>query len=258
LSWKARYGSEPPEGLPDLGSFLEHRSVRRYTDQAVPEATVAGLFAAAQSASTSSNLQLWSAISVQEPERRAEIARLCDNQRQVIEAPWFFAFVADHHRLRHAAAKSNEASEGLGFTEYLLMATIDASLAAERMVCAAEAIGLGVCYIGALRNDPLGVRDLLELPDGVFGVFGLCIGYPVGGETAKPRLAQEAIWFRERYNPDPNTEEYDARMAKFYEGQNMRGDRTWSARSGRRVDRHHLNGREVLKEWLTKIGMGVE
>ncbi len=138
------------------------------------------------------------------------------------------------------------------------MATIDASLAAERMVCAAEAIGLGICYIGALRNDPPGVRALLELPDGVLGLFGLCLGYPAGGEEPKPRLAQEAVWFRERYNSEPNTDEYDARIAEFYEKQGMGGNRKWSARSGRRVDRRHLTGREILKEWLTRIGMGTE
>lgn len=258
MSWEARYGSPPPEGLPDLGKFLDHRSVRKYSDREVPESTIAGLIAAAQSASTSSSLQLWTAISVQEPERRAEIARLCDDQKQVHEAPWFFAFLADHHRLRHAAAKAGEAAEGLGYTEFLLMATIDAALAAERMVCAAEAIGLGVCYIGALRNDPPGVRTLLGLPDGVFGLFGLCIGYPEGGEAIKPRLSQPAIWFRERYEMEPDIAEYDARMTAFYESQNMRGNRTWSARSGRRVDRHHLTGREVLKEWLARIGMGTE
>jgi len=262
-SWRERYGSEPPVGLPDLGSLLDHRSVRHYADREVDEATVQGLVAAAQSASTSSNLQMWSVVSVQDPARREAMAKLCGDQDHVRNAPWFFAFLADHHRLRHAAAAKGEAAEGLGYTEFLLMATIDAALAAERMTCAAEAIGLGVCYIGALRNDPEGVRELLGLPDGVFGAFGLSVGYPArhdddGGEAIKPRLAQEAVWFREGYDPAPDTEEYDARMRAFYEREGMRGDRTWSARSGRRVDRHHLTGREVLKEWLLRIGMGRE
>lgn len=257
-AWRFRYGIKPPTDLPDLGPFLDHRSIRHYSDREVPESLVSGLIAAAQSASTSSNLQLWSVVTVQDPKRREQIAKLCGDQDHVRNAPWFFAFLADHHRLRHAAVKAGEAAEGLGYTEFLLMATIDAALAAERMVCAAEALGLGVCYIGALRNDPEGVRDLLELPDGVFGLFGLSLGYPASDAEIKPRLAPEAVWFRERYNPESNTDEYDARMAAFYEGQNMRGIRTWSARSGRRVDRRHLTGREVLKEWLAKIGMGIE
>ncbi len=216
-----------------------------------------GLVAAAQSASTSSNLQLWSVVSLQEPERRAKIARLCADQDQVHKAPWFLCFLADHHRLRRAAAAQGEAAEGLDYTEFLLMATIDAALAAERMVCAAESMGIGACYIGALRNDPQGVREFLGLPDGVFGLFGLCLGYPEGDEAVKPRLAQDAVWFRERYDPAPNTDEYDGRMRAFYESQGMKGDRTWSARSGRRAGLGGLTGREVLKGWLAKVGMGV-
>ena len=137
------------------------------------------------------------------------------------------------------------------------MALVDASLAAERMVCAAESIGLGICYIGALRNDPQGVADLLQLPEGTFGVFGLCLGWPAEGCTAaiKPRLSPSDVWFRETYGT-ADTAEYDARMRAFYEEQGMKGDVTWSMRSGRRVDDHHLTGREVLKEWLLARGFG--
>lgn len=259
-AWLARYGALPPNGAPDLGSLYDHKSVRKYSARDVPESLVAGLIAAAQSASTSSSLQLWSVVSVQDPERREAMTKLCDDQDHVRSAPWFLAFLADHHRLRQAAAKAGEAAAGLTYTEFLLMAVIDVSLAAERFVCAAETLGLGVCYIGALRNDPSGVRDLLGLPDGVFGTFGLCLGYPHESLTTevKPRLSQPAVWFRERYDLAPDTDEYDARMRDFYEHQKMRGDRSWSMRSGRRVDRHHLTGREVLKPWLESIGMGTE
>jgi nitroreductase len=202
-AWRARYGVEPPTDLPDLGTFLDHRSIRRYSDREVPESLVSGLIAAAQSASTSSNLQLWSVVTVQDSERREQIAKLCGDQDHVRHAPWFFAFLADHHRLRHATSKAGEATEGLGYMEFLIMATIDAALAAERMVCAAEALGLGVCYIGALRNDPKGVSDLLDLPSGVFGLFGLSLGYPAHDADIKPRLSQDAVWFRERYDPEP-------------------------------------------------------
>ena len=257
MSWRDRYGSEPLPGLPQLGAFLDHRSVRSFAERPVPESVLQGLVAAAQSASTSSNLQLWSIVSVQEPLHREAIAKLCGDQDQVRNAPWFLCFLADHHRLRKAAASEGESAEGLGHVEFLLMATVDAALAAERLVCAAESIGLGVCYIGALRNDPQGVAELLELPQGVFGLFGLCLGYPAeeGGEV-KPRLAQKAVWFRETYDPDPDVAEYDGRMRGFYEDQGMRGDRTWSARSGQRVDRHQLSGREVLSHGSRRSAWG--
>lgn len=255
-AWRRRYGTDPPFELPPVDAFLRHRSVRRYRPDPIPESTVSALIACAQSAATSSNLQLWSVVSVQDPERRETLARLCADQDQIRTASWFLCFLADHYRLRRAARAAGESASGLDFTEYLLMAVIDAALAAERLVCAAEFLGIGICYIGALRNRPRDVQELLELPDGVVGLFGLCLGYPDEAEPAaiKPRLSQRAVWFRERYDPDPDTAEYDRRMRPFYEEQRMKGDVTWSMRSGRRVDDHHLSGREVWRDYLLERG----
>lgn len=254
-AWALRYGESGP-ALPALGRFLSHRSVRRFSDRPVPESVVSGLIAAAQSASTSSNLQLWSVVSVQEPELRRRIAVACADQKQVHKAPWFFAFLVDHHRLRSAAAEVGESALGLDYNEFYTMGLIDAALAAERMVCAAEWLGLGACYIGALRNDPYAVRELLGLPDGTFGAFGLCLGWPEEPSRAqiKPRLRQEAVWFRERYGA-ADVAEYDDRMAEFYASQGMAGEASWRLRSGKRVDERHLTGREVLKQFLAEQGM---
>ena len=176
-AWELRFGT-PPSALPNLEKFLNHRSVRKYTGEQVGEDIVRGLVGAAQSAATSSNLQLWSVVSVQEPARRQKIAELCGNQQQVKDAAWFFAFLVDHYRLAQAARAVGVTATGLAYTEIYTMAVVDVALAAERMVCAAESLGLGICYIGALRNDPYAVRALLELPEQTFGVFGLCLGWP--------------------------------------------------------------------------------
>jgi len=254
-AWTLRYGVEGPP-LPDMGKFLNHRSVRKYKDEPISDEILEGLVAAAQSAATSSNLQLWSIVSVQDPERRARIAELCEGNPQIRHAGVFFAVIADHYRLRQAAALHGELSEGLAYTEFFTMAVIDAALAAERMVCAAESLGLGICYIGALRNDAEGVKEFLNLPEGCFGVFGLCIGWPAEGVRAeiKPRLRQDQIWFHERYDRGVAVDEYDERMKGFYEEMQMKGDVTWSMRSGRRVDLHHMTGRETLLEWLRGQG----
>jgi nitroreductase len=199
-------------------------------------------------------------ITVQEPDRRAAIAKLCAGQSQVTEAPWFFAFIADHHRLKTAATKVGESSLGLSYVEYLLMAIVDASLAAERMVCAAESLGLGCCYIGALRDKPAEIKSLFGLPARTMGVFGLCLGYPnLPVESyIRPRLDPETVWFKERYSFEVDIAGFESRMSEFYEREQMQGDYRWAKRSGRRVDRNHLTGREVLKEWLAAQGMGTE
>ncbi len=253
-SWRERYGEEPGQPLPAIDRFLSHRSVRKFDSRPVDESIVAGLIAAAQSASTSSNLQLWSAISVQDPDRRKALAKLCADQKQVHEAPWFFAFLADHHRLSVAARELGIEPDGLDYMEFTIMAIVDAALAAERMVCAAEALGLGVCYIGALRNDPDGVKALLNLPEGTFGPFGLCLGYPAEEERGriKPRFRQDAVWFRETYPADVPVDEYDARMAPHYAGRQL--DTSWSKHSATRVDGDHMTGREGLLAFLQKQG----
>jgi nitroreductase len=254
-AWRKRYGFDSPP-LPNLAKFLNHRSVRQYKPDPIPRGTIQGLVAAAQSAATSSNLQLYSLISIQDPSRRAAIAEMCGPNSQILSASWFFAFAADHFRLKKAAQAKGEAAAGLSYTEYYTMAVIDAALAAERMVCAAEALGIGICYIGSLRNRPEQVADLLGLPLGVFGLFGLCLGYPEEPLLAeiKPRLRQESIWFEETYRLDPDVEEYNARMKDFYESQGMKGAFDWSMRSGRRVDEFHLEGREGQKAALERSG----
>lgn len=251
LEWRQRFGEAKAPAFPDFGSFLTHRSVRRFLPDPVPVETVRALIGIAQSASTSSHWQLWSVVSVQDPARREQMAMLCGDQDQVRQAAWFFAFLADHHRLRSCGAPC----EALDYAEFAFMAAIDAALAAERLVCAAESIGLGACYIGGLRNQPEGVKDLLGLPLGTFGFFGLCLGWPDPQHLPqiKPRLNQSQVWFRETYG-EPTLGEFDERMKPFYEAEGMKPEVTWSMRMSRRVDGHHLAGRERLLDCLKAQG----
>jgi len=254
--WQQRFGTPPPADLEQLAPFARHRSIRSYLDRPIPESWIRALVGVAQSAATSSNLQLWSVISVQNSETRDELASLASNYEHIRTAAWFFAFVADHYRLKSAAASVGEPAEGLDYAEFYAMAVVDVALATERFVCAAESLGLGICYIGAMRNKAPEVKRILDLPEGCFCPFGMCLGWP--DETAeahiKPRLSQDAVWFQERYNREPPIAEYNERMKAFYESENMKGDVNWSMRSGRRVDNDHLTGREILKEWLEGQG----
>jgi nitroreductase len=253
-AWQMRYGYEN-NSLPELDGFLNHRSVRHFSSDPVSESTLEGLIAAAQSASTSSNLQLWSVLSVEDPQLRELVARECSNQKQILTAPVFLAFFADHYRLRIAAQGLGIYPSGLDLTEFFTMAVIDAALAAERLVCAAEHLGLGACYIGALRNNPEAIKGLLGLPEGVFGVFGLCIGHPADKARShvKPRLDQPSVFFRNQYGGDFNFADYDARMKRFYEEQGLKMD-AWTQKSSERVASFDHQGRENQLQWLQANG----
>lgn len=253
--YRMRFGTEPAVAFDDLAGFLAHRSVRQFAEAEVPEDLVAALIGCAQSASTSSNLQMWSVVSVQDPDRRAKITELCANQDQVRNAPWFLAWLADANRIGALAERYGEDAQSLESAEMYTLSVIDVALAAERFAVAAESIGLGICYIGALRDHPEEVAELLGLPPRVFGVFGMCLGVPAADVSAevKPRLRTDSVWFREFYGK-ADTTEYDERMRTFYEAQQMKGEVTWSMRSARRLAWKYLGTRAGQLEFLQKAG----
>ena len=105
------------------------------------------------------------------------------------------------------------------YTEQFIIATVDVALMAQNLVIAAESVGLGICYIGGLRNNPQEVSDLLELPRGVYPVFGLCLGYPDQDPEVKPRLPLPVILKQERYNEEGDEEaiaRYDETIREYY------------------------------------------
>lgn len=263
LALAARYGTEPKASqLPwndVIAALMSHRSVRGYVSDPVPPGTLKTLIAAAQSAATSSNLQTWSVVEVTDPAKRAALAELANNQKHIVECPLFLVWLADVSRNERLAAAEGKTLEGLPYFETFLVAAIDAALAAQNAVVAAEALGLSTVYIGALRNDPERIAKMLELPPGAMAVFGLCIGYPKPESAAevKPRLPQEAILHRDRYSTAKEKDlraAYDQRLEEFSKRNEMSAY-TWTARVINRLSTiKALSGRDRLKSIV--IGLG--
>ena len=258
----ARYGAgaEPQPGPwnDTLALLLSHRSVRAFRPDPLPQGTLETLVAAAQSAATSSNLQTWSVVAVDSQEVRAELATIAGNQKHITVCPIFLVFLADVSRNARMAEAEGVELAGMPFLESFLVASIDAALAAQNAVVAAESLGLSTVYIGALRNDVTRVAELLGLPPGAAPVFGLCIGHAVAGREGevKPRLPQAAVLHRETYDADDASHRaaYDPRMEAFSRRQEMAGS-TWTQRVILRLGTFAaLHGREKLKEKI--IGLG--
>lgn len=263
----ARYGGQPPAGpLPEpnglLDLLLRHRSVRAYLPRALPPGTLETIVAAAQSASTSSNLQAWSVVAVEDAARKARLSQLVADQAHVREAPLFLVWLADLARLGRTAQLLGEVAQGLEFLEALLVGVIDAALAAQNAVVAIESLGLAAVFIGAIRNRPVEVAAELGLPPGVFPVFGLCVGHedPARPAQVKPRLAQPAVLHREQYDLEgqlPALHAYDEVMARFWEGQGLQQPR-WTRTVVNRVKTPAaLHGREHLVQALRALGFGL-
>lgn len=262
-----RYGGEAPPKRPDvawnavLDTLLAHRSVRRFSDRALPDGLPELLAAAAQSAPSSSNLQAFSIVAVEDPARRARLAALAAGQRHVAEAPLLLVFVADLARLRAVCAGAGGAAEGLDYLESFIVAVADAAFAAQNALVALESLGMGGCYIGALRNHPRAVAEELGLPPGAFAVFGLTVGYPdpATATEVKPRLAQPVVLHRERYRtaPPEAIAAYDATLRGFRQGQSMT-DIAWSRQAAARVrGPDSLMGRHGLRETLRGMGFAL-
>ncbi len=257
-----RYGAAIPAAGPwnDTISFLlDHRSVRDFLPDPVPPGTLETLIAAAQSAATSSNMQLWSVVVVSDPAKRRVLAEIAGNQRHIEQCPLYIAWVADLSRNELLSQAENATFECLPYLETFTVACVDAALAAQNAVVAAEALGLRTVYIGAMRNDPARVAELLGLPPRTFVVFGLCVGYadPRSRNEVKPRLPQSSVVHHERYDPSAQAQDrtaYDDELAKFSARNEMQAT-NWTQRMLNRMGPlKSMNGRDRLRSVLSKLG----
>jgi nitroreductase len=182
-----------------LDIIHRHASSRHYKPDPIPTAMVETIIKAAQRASTSYNLQAYSVIAVTDKEKRIRLADLCGDQEHIRQAPLFLAWCAD-------LGRSERFCQKLGYTqvsesvENFLVASVDASIAAQNAALAAESLGLGICYIGYIRNNPGEIIDLLELPHLVFPITGMTVGWPIKEAHPRPRLPLGAVLHWEKYD----------------------------------------------------------
>lgn len=208
-----------------------HRSIRKFTDQPIPQDTLNTLIQAGQAAATSSFIQACTVIQVNDQDKRNQLVECSGGQAYIGQAPVFLVFCADMQRLK-LACEMNDADINSGFTEQFITATVDVGLFAQNVTVAAESLGLGICYIGGIRNQIARVSELLDLPELVYPVFGLCLGYPDQNPEVKPRLPVDVVLKQDSYNDNGNQEtiaDYDKSVREYYQtrtGGNK--EMTWS------------------------------
>lgn len=197
----------------------QHRSIRKFTDQPVPQDCVEQLIEAGQAAATSSFIQACTVIQVNDPTKRTALASYAGNQAYVASAPVFLVFCADMHR-HQRICEWHQADMLSGFTEQFITATVDCALFAQNSAIAAESLGMGVVYIGGLRNQIEQVSKLLQLPELVYPVFGMCIGYPDQNPEIKPRLPLSVVLKQDVYEDEQDLaaiEAYDEAVRHYYQ-----------------------------------------
>ena len=190
--WCARFGDDTglPQDVPEIAwlrQVLVRRTHRRYADRPVPEPLLRLLLAAALSASSKSDFQQASIVQVVERAQRDHLAALVPDMPWIGSAPVFLVFCGDARRLDRIGELRGHAVEN-GKLEGFFNAAIDAALVLQTFVLAAETAGLGCCPISALRNHADKVASVLCLPDKVFPVAGVCVGYPAAAGYVSMRL----------------------------------------------------------------------
>lgn len=263
-AWHARYGnlSSPPESInPVIEHLLNHCSVRGYdATKEVTDETLRLAVAAAQSASTSSNLQVWSLVAVRDQAKRDRFAQYAGGQRHISEAPLFLAWVLDLSRLRRLGESLNIPANATDYLELYTVGAVDVALAAQNAAAALESTGLGIVYIGGMRNHPEEVAKELNLPEGCMVLFGMCVGYPDPSipTDIKPRLPQSTVLHVEQYATNTEVDDinnYDERLVD-YQVKQGRGNKTWSQAATIRVrGPESLTGRDRLREALANLGI---
>ena len=221
--WQARFGEAPDlagelPDLPWLRQVLSRRTHRRYAPRPVPEGLLRLLLGAAFSASSKSDFQQATVIRVAAPGRRERLAALIPDMPWIGTAPVFLVFCGDARRLERIGELRGHPNDN-GRLEGFFNAAIDAALVMQTFILAAETAGLGCCPISAVRNHADRVAEILELPDKVFPVAGLSLGYPAAEGFVSMRLPLAAALHTDRYDDAPlaaEVEAYDRRRAAVY------------------------------------------
>lgn len=209
---------EPPEsvsGGESLSRMLAHRTHRDYDSAPVDERLLRLLFACALSAPSKSDLQQTDIIHVHDQDKRRAFAGLIPSMPWISSAPVFLVFCGNNRRLRQVSEKHGEtfANDHL---DAFFNAALDAGIVLSAFVQAAEAAGLGCCPISAVRNHAGAVNDLLALPEWVFPVAGMCVGYPASAGRISQRLPLEVTVHTDAFDEsrfDERLRAYDARRA---------------------------------------------
>jgi nitroreductase len=215
---QARFGSVPEldpglPGLDELAHITGHRSHRKFDSRDVAPALLRLLFACAFSAPSKSDLQQADIVHVADRSKVREIADGIPDMPWIANAPVFLVFCGNNRRIRQIGDWRGKPFVN-DHLDHFMNAAVDAGIVMMNFIRAAEAVGLGACPISAVRNRCEAVSRLLELPDGVFPVAGLCVGYPAEDGRITPRLQLEVTVHTDRYDETgvkEKIESYDRR-----------------------------------------------
>jgi nitroreductase len=200
-----------------LDAIRNHRSIRRFKTDPVPQDLLDEILSASIRASSYGNMQSYSVIISRDQETRDRLYVPLRNQEMVRRAPLQATFCADFRRMRKWLEVS-DAPDNFGDFFAFLIGAVDACLVAQNVAVAAESRGLGVCFIGSTLANADQVGEILECPPGVVPVTGMSIGWPDEDPGLRDRLPVSGLVHYDRYHDHD-----DAEIAEIYRERNTAG-----------------------------------
>ena len=240
-----------------LRSLHDRKSVRVYEDRPIEDDVKQAILAAAVQAPTAGNMSLFTILDITDPEKKACLAKSCDNQPFIASAPMVLIFCADYRRWYDLFTRYDVSARKPAMGD-LFLAQADAIIAAQNAVVAAQSLGLGSCYIGDITENYEYHKTLLNLPKYVVPAAMLCIGYPTRHqlEREKPvRFDYRDLVHENGYCPEK------ADMAQMISQRNGRTgdaladwvrrfcDFKWNSEFSREMSRSCT---EMVKDWINE------
>ena len=202
-----------------IEAIYRHRSIRKYKPEPVPEELLTEILSAGIRASSSGNMQVYSIIVTRDRELREQLHTPHLFQKMVLDAPILLTFCADFYRMRRWLEISDAPDNFDNFMSFMV-AAIDAVLVSQNVALAAEANGLGICYMGSTLANCDEIGRILKLPHGVVPVVGYSLGYPDEQPAPRDRLPLDGLVHDEvyrDYTSDRIREIYREREVKGWE-----------------------------------------
>jgi FMN reductase (NADPH) len=236
-----------------INTIQQHRSIRRFEDQALSKETKEALLECAIRAPTTAMGEFYSIIEIKDPKLRQQLYEVCGKQAAVQQGS-FFVFAVDLHRSQQWAQHLGVDCTLEGYTA-LVFGTIDMTLAAQNMVLAAESLDLGTVYIGMVGHRASEVGELLGLPSDVIPVLGLVVGHPAEDPALRPRIPVRFIHHVDRYG-EMSPPEIDGTIDVIgnYSSGEVPASRDWAGKQAlaktRLTGKWWVSGEESLRKAL--------
>jgi len=169
---------------PVIQTMLDHKSIRKYTDEMPSDEVIETIVKAGQQAPFAS--QYYSIL----------LSR--NRERNPWRAPLLFTICVDSHKFELIMAERNWKLVTNDLT-LLFFGIQDAALMAENMVVAARSLGLGSCFLGSAPFRADKIAEEYKLPKRVFPLVQLAMGYPAEDPPTRPRYPLDFTLFEDKY-----------------------------------------------------------